>query len=605
MEISNSEDTYSVPEPKPAMHLGSTSTVFPGAPDTVPYSVYASLLRECHSLEGQTQTLSYRIDSMFDSTPTSSSASHLADRLRSLIRMGQQQLDTLPPVGSAKTTHVRMFVQMLVDELQRVVDEMEADEFKGTLDLVEAQSWLKEIEKAFALVTVGENQKTGYASYFLKGEANYWWESVRALEATEVIPWERFKKLFLDQYFPKYMQTQMELRFFELKQNELSVSEYEKKFTELSRFVPEYVDTEEKKGKRFQQGLKSWIRSRVAMFQYTTYAEVLQLAKIVEGESEQNQKEKNKKRKFGFPEEGSSQGKPVNRFVKKPGFQTTGKGRNFQKNETGNRNHGNKPSGQNQQRPSQLPIPECKSCLKKHTGTCNKVDIVCYKCQTKGHYANECGGTKQNVTGYRCGKVRHISKECKTPVKNNNLMRLTAAPIPSDPNPMNQVPIYPAPVLQVPNQQMLPYPTPTCSTPARTFNKNMKDAIQSSDVVAGTLLVNAVTAKVLIDSGATRSFISRDFVAKLGCEVRKLHEAISIMLANQDRVLADQICPQCVIEISGCHFPISLIPFQLGEFDVILGMDWLAENSVQIDCKGKKVILKSPEGRKITWKGQK
>ena len=39
---------------------------------------------------------------------------------------------------------------------------------------------LKEMEKAFALVRVEENQKSEYASYFLKGEATYWWETIRA-----------------------------------------------------------------------------------------------------------------------------------------------------------------------------------------------------------------------------------------------------------------------------------------------------------------------------------------------------------------------------------------------------------------------------------------
>ena len=135
-------------------------------------------------------------------------------------------------------------------------------EFKGTPDPVGAQSGLKEIEKAFALAQIPENKKTDYASYFLKNEANYWWESIKALEATEVIIWDRFKEMFLEKYFPAYMTDQMELKFLELKQGNMSVAEYETKFTELSRFVPTYVDTERKRARRFQQGLKSWIRSK-------------------------------------------------------------------------------------------------------------------------------------------------------------------------------------------------------------------------------------------------------------------------------------------------------------------------------------------------------
>ena len=100
-------------------------------------------------------------------------------------------------------------------------------------------------------------------------------ETAKALEAAEVITWDRFKKMLLDKHFPRYMQTQMEMKFFELKQDNMTVGEYEKKFTELSRFMGEYVDSEEKRAKRFQQGLKPWLRSRVAAFELTTYAEVV------------------------------------------------------------------------------------------------------------------------------------------------------------------------------------------------------------------------------------------------------------------------------------------------------------------------------------------
>ena len=152
---------------------------------------------------------------------------------------------------------------------------MKPPQFKGFADPIEARTWIKEIEKAFALVIVGADQKTDFASYFLRNEATYWWESVRALEPVEVFTWERFNNLFLEKYFPRYMQNYMELKFFELKHKNLTVAEYKAKFTELVGFVPVYVDTEEKRAKRFQQGLKPWIRSKVALFELTTYAAVV------------------------------------------------------------------------------------------------------------------------------------------------------------------------------------------------------------------------------------------------------------------------------------------------------------------------------------------
>ena len=124
-------------------------------------------------------------------------------------------------------------------------------EFKGSADPVEANAWLKEMEKAFELVGAGAEQKTKFASYFLKGEANYWWESTRALEGGEFITWDRFTELFLEKYFPRYMKNQMEIQFLNLTQGDLTVAEYEAKFTELARFVPDRVDTDEKKARRF------------------------------------------------------------------------------------------------------------------------------------------------------------------------------------------------------------------------------------------------------------------------------------------------------------------------------------------------------------------
>ena len=64
------------------------------------------------------------------------------------------------------------------------------------------------------------------------------------------------------------------------------VAEYEAKFTELSRFVPEFVNIEEKKARRFQLGLKQWIQNRVAVIELTDYATLVQKASSVEAGSE-------------------------------------------------------------------------------------------------------------------------------------------------------------------------------------------------------------------------------------------------------------------------------------------------------------------------------
>ncbi|KAK1387891.1 hypothetical protein POM88_016069 [Heracleum sosnowskyi] len=402
-------------------------------------------------------------------------------------------------------------------------------EFKGSADPVEAKAWLKEMEKAFALIEVAEDKKTEYASYFLKNEASYWWETSRAMESKGLITWARFTELFLE------------------------------RFTELSRFVPTYVDTEKKKAKRFQQGLRSWIRSKLAILELDTYAAVVQKAMIAETESDSYMKEReNKKRKAGIPDKGQQQGSFQGQANKKPGFQP-GRNTSFRKPDTGSVGQDNRLPAGSQQGLSRPPLPECKTCGKRHPGICHRLNVTCFKCNQKGHYSRDC---KIGIVCHRCKKPGHMIKDCRAPATVNNMIRAIEAP----------------PVVNV---QPL----------ARTYNMSMGEAVRDSDVVAGTLLVNSIPGKVLIDSGATKSFISETFARRLNCVMKPLSGVLNIEIANQDRIAVSSYYPRCEIEILGNHFYIDLLPFKLGEFDVILGMDWLTEYDASIDCKNKRVTL--------------
>ncbi|KAL8148639.1 hypothetical protein AgCh_005848 [Apium graveolens] len=126
-----------------------------------------------------------------------------------------------------------------------------------------------------------------------------------------------------------------------------------------------------------------------------------------------------------------------------------------------------------------------------------------------------------------------------------------------------------------------------------------------SDIVAGTLSLNYVPVKILFDSGASKSFISINCVNKMQLMLEDLDEPLSIEVANQDKVTISQFCPKCSIEISGHSFPADLIPFELGEFDVILGMDWLSLYKESIDCKKKRVVMYTTNNVRISYQGQK
>ena len=265
----------------------------------------------------------------------------------------------------------------------------------------------------------------------------------------------------------------------------MSVAEYEVKFSELSRFVPEYVNTAAKKAKRFQQGLKPWIRSQIAMLEIKNYAALVQKAMIVEGEREAARREnEGRKRKF----ESSEQEQGSSKFRGKFGKNGGGQNQKFQKFRPGNGAQKNRFQKAGQPGKESRPqMQECRNCGKRHPGRCNKLDITWFKCNQKGHYSSEGSNRlrKPDLACFKCGKVGHMARNCKEPVQNANVLRIAGPPS---------------------------LPAPSAQPRARTFNMTMKDAVQDVDVIAGMLVINSVEVKVLMDSGETRSLSLKVFL---------------------------------------------------------------------------------------------
>jgi hypothetical protein len=48
-----------------------------------------------------------------------------------------------------------------------------------------------------------------------------------------------------------------------------------------------------------------------------------------------------------------------------------------------------------------------------------------------------------------------------------------------------------------------------------------------------------------------------------------------------------------------------LIPLELHDFDIILGMDWVSKYKALIDCYAKTVTFQIPEGRRMVFEGER
>ncbi|XP_052209183.1 uncharacterized protein LOC127812703 [Diospyros lotus] len=156
-----------------------------------------------------------------------------------------------------------------------------------------------------------------------------------------------------------------EAEFLMLKQGSLTLIEYERKFDELSRFTPALVDTEQKRARRFEQGLRDDLRQAVVTFELGTYHEVLAKAQLA-----------------NFRESSSSNSKlSQSGPLEKRKWEDKGKG----KQDYSKKNKGGDPtSGYYQLN------PVCGKCQKRHTGLCLMGTGACYSCGEMGHIAKFC-----------------------------------------------------------------------------------------------------------------------------------------------------------------------------------------------------------------------
>ena len=70
------------------------------------------------------------------------------------------------------------------------------------------------------------------------------------------LTWSNFLRAFTVKYISDDYVNRKKIEFLKLRQNELSVAEYEKQFVELSKYGPEEVAIYERKWKGFEKGFK-------------------------------------------------------------------------------------------------------------------------------------------------------------------------------------------------------------------------------------------------------------------------------------------------------------------------------------------------------------
>ncbi|GJV13012.1 putative reverse transcriptase domain-containing protein [Tanacetum coccineum] len=178
--------------------------------------------------------------------------------------------------------------------------------------------------------------------------------------------------------------------------------------------------------------------------------------------------------------------------------------------------------------------PLCAKCNYHHDGSCAP---KCHKCNKVGHFARDC---------------RSVGN-----ANNANNQRGTGAP-------------------------------------AKVYVVGRAGTNPDYNVVTGMFLLNNRYASILFDTGADRSFVSTAFSSQMDITPSTLDHYYDVELADERIIGLNTIFRGCTLNLLNHPFNINLMPIELGSFDAIIGMDWLAKYQAIIVCAEK--IVRIPWG---------
>ncbi|XP_027156451.1 uncharacterized protein LOC113758447 [Coffea eugenioides] len=336
----------------------------------------------------------------------------------------------------------------------------------------------------------------------------------------------------------------------------MSVAEYEVQFTKLSRFAPELIATEQRRVRRFVQGLNVEIQEGLAAVRIDTFADAIKRAQRVEVARGQVKSFQAKKRfapsSGREPMYGNAPPAKMGRGTS--GMTSSGAPRGALARGTGIRNAGGRNNGARGGSNGRGQSRNTSS-----GGRAIIPQVTCAYCKKPGHTIDGCW--KKQGKCLRCGSSEHQISGCPKMQEGTT------------PNAR-------------PNTSGGSRPT----VPTRVYAIEDQPIPDSSEVVEGTLPIFHRLAKVLIDPGATHSFVNPSFMSRIDVKPVRLPFDLEVRTPMGNKKTTTSLAyKNCEFWIGERKMLVDLISLDIKGYDVIIGMDFLGHYHAKLDCRAKVV----------------
>ncbi|XP_017630968.1 uncharacterized protein LOC108473743 [Gossypium arboreum] len=108
---------------------------------------------------------------------------------------------------------------------------------------------------------------------------------------------------------------------------------------------------------------------------------------------------------------------------------------------------------------------------------------------------------------------------------------------------------------------------------------------------------------VIMDIGSIHSYIASTVSETLSIPVESTSSEVTVASSLGESIQVSKLFRNVPLEIQGIVFQADLMELSFGEFDLILGMDWLVKHRVSLDCGTKRVVLRTDEDNELVRKG--